>query len=96
MSNLAFQIAAVMDELYRAEAKFPQWPSDPIHAAAVLGEEFGELQKAVLQHTYEPEKATLEDVRMEAIQTTAMALRFLLSLDRYQYRQGPQHSRGLP
>jgi NTP pyrophosphatase (non-canonical NTP hydrolase) len=79
-------------EVARATAKFPTWPTDPLHALAVLGEEYGELTKAVLQHTYEPHKSTLEDVRQEAIQTAAMALRFLSSLDKYEYRQCPQHS----
>lgn len=46
----------VQDEMARAVAKFPTWPTDPFHALAVLGEEFGELTKAVLQHTYEPHK----------------------------------------
>ncbi len=36
-------IEAVKAELTRATAKFPTWPTDPLHALAVLGEEFGEL-----------------------------------------------------
>ena len=32
-------------ELARAVKKFPTWPTDPLHALAVLGEEFGELTK---------------------------------------------------
>lgn len=85
----------VMAELRRATAKFPTWPTDPFHALAVLGEEFGELTKAVLQHTYEPHKGvTAEDIRNEAIQTAAMALRLAMSLPCYQYRRAPQHSQG--
>lgn len=38
----------VMDEVRRATQKFPTWPNDPLHAVAILGEEFGELTKAVL------------------------------------------------
>lgn len=81
----------VMREIERAVRKFPTWPTDPLHALAVLGEEFGELTKAMLQHTYEPHKSTLDDVRMEAIQTAAMALRLLASLDRYEYQRCAQH-----
>ena len=81
----------VMEEVGRATAKFPTWPTDPLHALAVLGEEFGELTKAILQHTYEPHKATAADVRAEAIQTAAMAIRLLMSLDVYEYKQGVQH-----
>src|SRR5690606_10602530 len=62
------------------------------HAVAVIGEEFGELNKAVLQAVYEPNKSTPADVREEAIQTAAMALRFLHSLDRYVYQPGPHHA----
>lgn len=86
----------VFDEIDRAIAKFPTWPSDPLHALAVLGEEFGELTKAVLQSVYEPHKSNPADVREEAIQTAAMALRFLASLDRYDYCPGQQHKQGEP
>lgn len=83
----------VQAELARAVAKFPTWPTDPLHALAVLGEEFGELTKAMLQHTYEPHKGvTAQDIRDEAIQTAAMALRLAMSLPCYQYRKAPQHS----
>jgi len=81
----------VLEEIERAVAKFPTWPTDPLHAFAVLGEEVGELQKAILQCTYEPHKSTRDDVRTEAIQAAAMALRFLLSLDRYEYWRAVQH-----
>lgn len=82
----------VMAELDRATTKFPTWPTDPLHALAVLGEEYGELNKAMLQLTYEPHKSTAEDVRMEAIQTAAMAIRLAMSLNRYEYKRGEQHS----
>ncbi len=87
---------SVLEEIQKATAKFPTWPTDPLHAVAVLGEEYGELQKAVLQVTYEPDKATLADVRTEAIQTAAMAMRFLLSLEAYEYRRGEQHEQRAP
>lgn len=87
-------VADVLDEIERATRKFPTWPTDPLHAVAVLGEEFGELTKAVLQSVYEPHKANPDDdVRPEAVQTAAMALRFLMSLDRYEYTRGVQHEK---
>ena len=95
-------IDEVLNELNRAVAKFPTWPTDPLHALAVLGEEYGELNKAVLQLTYEPEKFITHPhgkrhVRDEAVQTAAMAIRFLMSLDRYKYVGTDQHlsNRGL-
>lgn len=81
----------IVEEVVRATKKFPTWPTDPLHALAVLGEEYGELTKAMLQLTYEPHKTTPEAVKMEAIQTAAMSLRLAMSLDLYEYREGEQH-----
>ncbi len=74
-------INSMYDELAKAEAKFPEWPRDPIHAAAIVSEEAGELTQAALQTAYEdgdPEK-----MKKEAIQTAAMALRFLIHYEYY-------------
>lgn len=77
---------AVVVEIHKAVAKFPEWPDDMQHAALIIGEENGELQKAVLQAHYEPHKGVrLEDIRSEAIQTAAMAIRFIASLDAGYY-----------
>ena len=84
--------AEIFAEIERAIRKFPTWPTDPLHALAVLGEEFGELTKAVLQSAYEPHKSTPDDVKGEAIQTAAMALRFCRSLHRYAYARCAQHA----
>lgn len=92
--NIESTIEEVLSELEKATTKFPTWPTDPLHALAVLGEEYGELNKAMLQLTYEPHKedASVCHVRQEAIQTAAMALRLVMSLDRYEYAPGAQHS----
>lgn len=84
-------LRVLKEELQRATSKYPTWPTDPLHALAVLGEEFGELTKAVLQLTYEPHKTTPEAVAEEAIQTAAMAVRFAMSLSQYQYKGSEQH-----
>ena len=84
-------VKEILEEVERATKKFPKWPTDPLHAVAVLGEEFGELTKAVLQFTYEPHKTSPSEIRTEAIQTAAMALRFAASLDDYVYRMCGQH-----
>jgi len=81
----------IMDEVERATKKFPEWPNDPLHALAVLGEEYGELTKEMLQLTYEPHKTNHERVEAEAIQTVAMAVRLAMSLSRYHYIPGHQH-----
>ncbi len=82
----------VFAELAKATRKFPTWPTDPLHALAVLGEEYGELTKDMLQMVYEPHKTSRENVRTEALQTAAMALRLFASLDEYQYKPGEQHA----
>lgn len=87
-------VADVLAELAKAVAKFPTWPTDPLHALAVLGEEFGKLTKEVVQLCYEPHKTTPQSAHKEAMQTAAMALRFAMSLARYEYRPGPQHAQG--
>lgn len=90
-SPMTQPIHDVLSELSRATCKFPTWPTDPLHALAVLGEEFGELTKDMLQLTYEPHKTSPAKVRTEALQTAAMALRLYMSLDRYEYRPSTQH-----
>lgn len=85
-------IDKIRAELARATRKFPTWPTDPLHAVGVLGEEFGELQKEVLQMCYEPHKTSSDAIHQEALQCAAMALRFYMSLGRYEYRPGKQHS----
>jgi hypothetical protein len=85
-------LSEIVAEVGRAMRKFPTWPTDPLHALAVLGEEFGELTKDVLQLTYEPHKTNRDNVRTEAMQTAAMALRFVASLDAYEYTAGTQHA----
>lgn len=90
--NLNYEVSQAVSEIMRATKKFPTWPTDPLHALAVLGEEYGELTKAMLQLTYEPHKTSQKEVREEAIQTAAMALRLAMSLERYNYAPCDQHS----
>ncbi len=96
MSNQIEIINEILAELDRARAKFPTWPEDPIHAAGVIVEESGELMRATLQACYEKKKhdpsfAQIAEVRLEAIQTAAMAIRFLFSIDQYVFEAGHQH-----
>jgi hypothetical protein len=65
----------VENELSQARKKFPYWPTDLIHASAIVGEESGELLQASLKYTYE--KGSIEDCDKEAIQCLAMCIRFL-------------------
>lgn len=68
----------VLDELQRSKVKHDFWPSDIVHAAAIVAEESGELVRASLQYHYED--GTKEEIKKEAIQTAAMCLRLLENL----------------
>jgi NTP pyrophosphatase (non-canonical NTP hydrolase) len=75
-------ILCITEELQRAERKHPEWPTDPVHAAAILSEESGELVRSVLRWNYE--NKSFFEMQDEAIQVGAMAVRFLLNLDYYK------------
>lgn len=74
-------LAIVVTELNGEIEKHPQWPKDHIHAAAIVAEESGELVRAALQHKYEA--GAPEEMYKEAIQTSAMGMRFLLNTVQY-------------
>ena len=68
-------IQDVLAELRRATRLYPAWPQDQIHAAAIVAEESGELVRAALNEAYH---GTFRcDTDREAVQTAAMAIRFL-------------------
>lgn len=81
-------IGVIMTELKRAKQKFPWFPEDPVHAAAIVNEEAGELTRASLRITYED--AEWSEAVEEAIQTAAMSVRFLENLPRMQKRESRQ------
>jgi len=76
-------LQSILDELERAKAKFPKWPRDIIHAAAIVGEESGDLTRAAVIAVYENGSET--DCQTEAIQTAATALRFLEGIEMNHY-----------
>ena len=67
-------------ELARARAKYPAWPSDLVHAAAIASEESGEVVKAVNSYHWQQGDETLADIRAEAVQAIAMWTRFLTEM----------------
>lgn len=78
-------IKDIADELCRAISKWPGWPTDPIHAAAVVSEEAGELVRAANRFVYEG--ADIGEMKKEAVQVGAMAIRFLAGLEDYEARK---------
>lgn len=74
--QMPFEIwRAICAETVRAETKFPNWPTDPIHAAAIVSEEAGELPQAALKYTYEG--GDIIEIQKEATQVAVTAIRFL-------------------
>ncbi|MEX3139853.1 hypothetical protein [Serratia ureilytica] len=78
-------ITQIKEELSAAESKHPTWPTDAIHATAILNEEAGELTQAAIDYHYH--NGSLEKVRREAAQVGAMAIRVLINLP-YAKRPG--------
>ena len=80
----AMIIRAVLSEIERFGKLHGNMPDDLIHAAAIISEESGELIQAALKHNYEfqgvPQKQLIENMLTEAIQTGAMAIKFIEKL----------------
>lgn len=75
-------VLKMIKELDRAERKFPGWPTDAVHATAIMMEEAGEATKAAID--YHHHRGKLKDVKAELVQTGAMALRALIHLKSYK------------
>lgn len=60
----------IMKELGKARQKHPNWPTDPVYAAAIVAEESGELVQAVLNRD-------TVNARKEAAHVVVTAIRFL-------------------
>lgn len=75
-------------ELRSAKKKHPNWPDHIAAQAGIVCEEAGELMKAALEFKYEREtnnedlRVQIESMRKEAVQTAAMAIRFLENLNK--------------
>lgn len=68
----------IVQALVDAKAKHPEWVTDPIHAAAILAEEAGEVVKAALDLSYgDDPQADLQDLIRETSQVGAVAIRIL-------------------
>lgn len=74
----------ILTELKIAKLKHPEWPEDKIHCAAILGEEAGELLQSSIDYeyakNYRKKKAAEDNMILEAAQTGAMAIRFLMHM----------------
>ena len=73
-------LGEIFIELERAETLYPEWPTDPVHAVAVLAEECGEAVRAANDVRWQG--ADIAELKKELIQTGAMVFRCLLNLER--------------
>ena len=78
-------IAIVCAEIDRATVTWKGWPSDPVHAAGVVAEEGGELLKAAMDYTYT--WGDKDHMLTEAVQTAAMAIRFVVAFQAGHYER---------
>lgn len=69
----------ILNEIYRAEQKHPNWPKDKVYAATIVAEENGELTRACLQ--FEAEGGDKHEIKTEAIHVAATAIRLLKNLN---------------
>lgn len=72
---MAKTMIEIEKELSRARAKWPSWPTDQIHAAAIVCEEASELIREAVRCRYEG--GNPDDLRKAAIHVAATAARFL-------------------
>ena len=79
MSNLLSEVAA---ERQRQTEKWGEQNHSTYKYLAILGEEVGEANKAVLDHEDKPEGNPLENLRMELIQVAAVAVAMIECGDR--------------
>ena len=73
----------ILHEIQRAEHIHPDWPTDPVHAGAILAEEAGEVVKAI-NNVVTKHKGD-SDYKTEAIQCAAMCIRFIKNMDKYDW-----------
>lgn len=75
----------LVEEVEKQVSDFPTWPSDPIHAAAVVASEAGELVQAALDFFHLRDDKP-ERIQEAAVRVGAKALRFLSASFGYKRR----------
>ncbi len=78
-SAMEFQIISeAIAELNRARKRYPEWPTDLVHATVVMVEESTEALKSANEIRWNHKQTTMADLRDEVIQTIAMCLRLIV------------------
>ncbi|MEG0375628.1 MAG: hypothetical protein RR672_08330 [Raoultibacter sp.] len=82
----------IMNELRDAETDHPTWPEECIHAASIVVEEAGELLRDCATFEENGDMRLIANMQIEAVQTGAMAMRFLTNLPFSQKRTVPNNA----
>ena len=77
--KIEIALAQIFAEVERAEKLHPDWPTNPIHQAAIVTEEAGELLQASLNHN--ERRGSKKAMITEAIHTAASVIRFLKNIN---------------
>ena len=78
-ASIEFQVITdAMNELARARRRYPEWPTDIVHATVVMVEESTEALKSANEIKWNHKHTSLADLRDEIIQTIAMCLRLIV------------------
>lgn len=88
--RIADAVKEMLDELEHAEAAHPDWPTEPLHAGAILAEEAGECLRDCVSYDETGREVLLASMSQEAVQTGAMAIRFLINAHRTKERTLPR------
>ena len=75
-------IETILEEVHRAERLYPNWPTDMIHATAILSEETGEAVQA--SNNFWHHGGARSEVVKEVVQSAATAVRWLLHDHKYE------------
>lgn len=85
-------LSLIMNELRDAETDHPTWPEECIHAASIVVEEAGELLRDCATFEENGDERLIVNMQIEAVQTGAMAVRFLKNLPFSQKRTIPHNA----
>ena len=77
----------VIEERVCQEQKWGEQNHDPFKWATILGEEVGEVSRAILEMHFGEDPAMVADIRAELIQVAAVAVAFAECLDRDDWRE---------
>ncbi|QYW03691.1 hypothetical protein pEaSNUABM14_00048 [Erwinia phage pEa_SNUABM_14] len=88
--RVGIAVDSMIRELSYAEAQHPNWPTEPLHAGAILAEEAGECLRDCVSYDETGRDDLLASMAEEAVQTGAMAIRFLINAHRSKERTLPR------